>query len=73
MNERASAGNERTEDLRCASCGEKFRCGAKTAECWCFAVEISRETLADLQKRFRHCLCPQCLNKSSALLLQKQE
>jgi hypothetical protein len=50
-----------SDEVRCESCGEKFACGAKTGECWCFEVEISAETLAELNERFRHCLCPQCL------------
>jgi hypothetical protein len=66
MSEQTTEKIPRTEGIRCESCGEKFACGAKKENCWCFAVEITPETLAKLNQQFRHCLCPQCLNKSSA-------
>ena len=52
------------EKLICAFCGEEFSCGASIGECWCFAVEVKAETLAELREDFRNCLCQDCLVKS---------
>jgi len=45
----------------CESCGEAFSCGANVGKCWCFAVEVKAETLAELQEKFEGCLCESCL------------
>ena len=45
----------------CESCGKDFSCGANTGKCWCFEVDLSRETLAKLQEDFKSCLCEDCL------------
>ncbi len=47
----------------CESCGVEFSCGANVGKCWCFAVEIKAETLAELRKNFQSCLCENCLLK----------
>jgi hypothetical protein len=47
--------------LICESCGEEFSCGVNIGECWCFAVEVKAETLAELKKSFKSCLCQDCL------------
>ncbi len=47
----------------CESCGEAFSCGANVGKCWCFAVEVKAETLAELREDFKNCLCENCLNK----------
>ena len=49
--------------LICESCGETFFCGANVGECWCFAVEVKAETLAELREDFKSCLCQECLNE----------
>lgn len=49
--------------LVCESCGEEFSCGARVGECWCFAVEVKAETLAELREDFKNCLCQECLEK----------
>lgn len=56
-----------TANIVCESCGAEFVCAAKSGKCWCFELEIQREILAKLQKQFRRCLCPQCLNKLSSI------
>ncbi len=46
----------------CERCGERFACGGiKLRACWCAEVKMSPETLAELRQKYRHCLCPQCL------------
>ncbi len=52
-----------SEKMICESCGEEFLCGAKIGKCWCFAVEVKAETLAELREDFKNCLCGDCLHK----------
>lgn len=52
------------EKLFCESCGAEFSCGANVGECWCFAVELKAETLAELREGFKNCLCQDCLVKT---------
>ncbi len=54
----------KTEKLTCESCGKEFSCGAKAGKCWCFEVEVDKETLAELRKDFKSCLCENCLKKT---------
>ncbi len=49
------------DKLICESCGEEFSCGANVSECWCFSVEVKAETLAELGRNFKSCLCKDCL------------
>ncbi len=55
-----------SDKLICESCGVEFSCGANVGECWCFAVEVKSEALADLRERFKSCLCENCLGKLAA-------
>lgn len=55
----------------CESCGEEFSCGAKLGECWCFAVEMKAETLAELKENFNACLCENCLSNYKLKLLEQ--
>jgi hypothetical protein len=57
------------EKLVCESCGEDFSCGSKIGKCWCFAVEVNAETLADIKTKYKECLCEKCLTE----LRQKAE
>lgn len=50
------------EKLICESCGEEFSCGANVGKCWCFSVEVEKETLTKLRDDFKRCLCEECLN-----------
>ncbi len=50
-----------TDKLICESCGEEFSCGANVGKCWCFAVEVKAETLAELRRDYKNCLCQKCL------------
>jgi hypothetical protein len=49
------------DKMSCESCGKEFSCGANVGKCWCFEVELQLETLTELQKDFRNCLCQDCL------------
>jgi hypothetical protein len=49
------------DKLICESCGVEFSCGANVGECWCFAVEVKADVLADLRESFGSCLCKDCL------------
>ena len=52
-----------SDKITCASCGKDFNCGANVGKCWCFAVEVRAETLAELRENFEKCLCQDCLEK----------
>jgi len=52
-----------SDKLNCESCGKEFSCGANVGKCWCFAVELKAETLAELRENFKSCLCEDCLMK----------
>ena len=52
------------EPLTCEACGKFFECGAKTGKCWCFAVAIEPQNLAQLKERYQNCLCQECLQNS---------
>jgi hypothetical protein len=45
----------------CEKCGSMFACGASESSCWCDAVKLSAEALAQLRATYRDCLCPECL------------
>jgi hypothetical protein len=55
--------NKEAEKRICASCGEEFGCGAKSGNCWCFALELEPQTLAVLRNEFESCLCRGCLER----------
>ena len=56
---------EKTATKTCESCGRDFSCGAQSEKCWCFDVALREETLANLQKDFKNCLCQDCLEKEN--------
>jgi hypothetical protein len=56
---------EKSETKTCESCGRDFSCGAASAKCWCFEVDMSPETLAKLRENFKNCLCQDCLENIS--------
>ena len=58
-----NTGEKVSEKLICESCGKEFSCGANVGECWCFAVELEAETLAQLRENFKNCLCKNCLKE----------
>lgn len=54
--------SEKTGDkLICESCGKEFSCGANTGKCWCFEIDLEKETLAEFRENFKSCLCKNCL------------
>ncbi len=50
--------------LTCESCGKEFFCGAETGKCWCFEVDLAKESLAKLREDFKNCLCEDCLRSN---------
>ena len=50
-----------SRDLVCESCGKNFSCGASLSGCWCAEIKLSDEARADLKRRYRDCLCRECL------------
>ena len=57
------------EQVKCVACGEEFGCGANASpgdaipNCWCSAIEVSEAALAEMQARYRGCLCRNCLTR----------
>lgn len=56
--------NKQTAEKLCESCGKSFLCGANAKKCWCFEIDLSRETLAKLREDFKSCLCEDCLTNA---------
>jgi hypothetical protein len=52
---------EKSATKTCESCGTDFSCGAVAEKCWCFEIDLKKETLADLRENFKNCLCQDCL------------
>ncbi|MCY7347884.1 MAG: cysteine-rich CWC family protein [Pyrinomonadaceae bacterium] len=66
-----NAAEKVSDKITCESCGVEFSCGANVGKCWCFAVEMKAETLAELREDFNHCLCEDCLSKFSKEIFTK--
>jgi len=49
----------------CPRCGSRFTCG-KSGKCWCFSVDVPREVLEMIEKKYDTCLCPNCLKELAA-------
>src|ERR1700736_4831686 len=45
----------------CSGCGRAFCCGQGSPGCWCEAMELRRETLAEIRVLADDCICPTCL------------
>lgn len=45
----------------CPSCAAEFGCADGAPGCWCEAVVLARDTLAELRALADDCLCPSCL------------
>ena len=45
----------------CSSCGRPFGCGNGRPGCWCEAMEVRRDTLAEIRAQADDCICPVCL------------
>lgn len=58
----AAGGNKET----CEACGAEFGC-EPAGNCWCFGETIPAETLAEIQGRYAHCLCPACLRQAASV------
>ena len=51
----------RREASVCEACGGPFTCGATLSGCWCSEIDLDEDKRADFQRRYRNCLCRQCL------------
>ena len=49
------------EPQQCESCKKDFHCGASLKGCWCQQISISAETRRDMRRRYKECLCADCL------------
>lgn len=61
---RVEPGAKPGEDCykRCSLCGGGLSCSGGEPGCWCEAVELTRQTLAELRTIATDCLCPNCLD-----------
>jgi iron complex transport system permease protein len=50
-----------TPSKTCSCCGRRFGCGQGRPGCWCEAIELRRETLAEIRAAAENCICPACL------------
>ena len=46
----------------CPLCGHQFGCAQGQPGCWCEAVVLRRETLAEIRAAADGCICPACLS-----------
>ncbi len=54
-------------ELACQRCGERFRCEASLAGCWCSEIKLSDEARAELARAgYKDCLCHKCLETFAA-------
>ena len=44
----------------CPKCGKAFHCST-SSKCWCYEVDISPETMEEIDRAYDSCLCPDCL------------
>ncbi|MBI4852213.1 MAG: cysteine-rich CWC family protein [Acidobacteria bacterium] len=51
------------DSQKCESCGDNFVCGVSLMGCWCSKMKLSKQTLDELKSQYKHCLCPNCLEK----------
>src|SRR5207253_3724560 len=56
-----SRGIAATTTKTCSRCGRRFGCGQGKPGCWCEAIELRRETLAEIRTLAVDCICPTCL------------
>lgn len=54
------------QDFRkiCASCNKEFPCRSKES-CPCFAIDLSKKELKAISKRYKGCICNDCLLATS--------
>lgn len=50
----------------CPLCEEQFECAQGQPGCWCEAVVLGRQTLADIRAVAYGCVCPNCLSGFAA-------
>ena len=48
----------------CEACQNSFTCGPMVGTCWCATEQIPRDSLQELKKKYRRCLCPTCLRNA---------
>src|SRR5207302_2040609 len=55
-------GRVATPTKTCSRCDRRFGCGQGDPGCWCEAIELRRETLAEIRAVAEDCICPACLS-----------
>ena len=65
-NQEGNVSADSSGSATCAACGKEFGCSATDcdttpSDCWCFAVKLSEAAIAELQSRYKGCLCNKCL------------
>jgi hypothetical protein len=58
---------DRRPPRECEACGQPFVCGASLKGCWCFGVPLDAQMRSELRKRYKDCLCRECLDRDAAL------
>jgi hypothetical protein len=48
----------------CPKCGREFYC-SKSSKCWCYEIDISIDTMEQIQHEYDGCLCSFCLKEYS--------
>lgn len=58
----------------CPACSEVFLCNANDIQsCGCAAIQLSAATQARIAKKYKDCLCPNCLKKHQKIMTQLEE
>ena len=50
----------------CEACGQEFLCSAMIVGCWCEEVRLTAEAREEISRRYRDCLCRNCLERIGA-------
>jgi hypothetical protein len=50
----------------CEACGGDFVCGATVTGCWCTEIKLDADRRAGLRRRYKNCLCRDCLEREAA-------
>jgi hypothetical protein len=46
----------------CEACGQEFMCSAMAAGCWCEEIHLTDAAREEISRRYRDCLCRNCLS-----------
>ncbi len=54
-------------EVMCGRCGQRFVCGAASAEgCWCAEIKLSEAARTQMRRNYYDCLCRACLEQVAA-------